>query len=415
MKKILTNKLYMTTLISDNLSNFGDILFYLALMSYVLQIPETKLAVALIGISEMLPVMLGSFLGYLADRYPKKVFGILATQFFRVLLYMVLGLLLGFSPQLWIVIVAILVNLVSDMSGFFENALFRPLSLRLVSDEDRPQAMGLSASISATSRIVFNSAGAILLTWFTYQEVAFINAGTFLLAALIMLSIKKALEALFLEKPLQLPKTSSDENQKPSFIHSFKQGLKELFAIPALKESMIIAPLLNAVGVGVPMLYLLILNDHPKSILISQSASIAGLSIAMSLGTIVGGLAVDILFKKMPLKRIFLLGIVLSLLIYLAMLFQQTLLILLCLFGISVGSGALNPRISALVYNHVAEESLGIVFNGMVTYFSLGMVVFQLILSGLIVVLPVNLILWILMSLCLFLFIYTMTIKSVEV
>lgn len=415
MKKILSNKLYMTTLISDNISNFGDILFYLALMSYVLQIPETKLAVALIGISEMIPVMLGSFLGYLADRYSKKVFGILASQFFRVALYALLGLLLGFKPQLWIVLVAILVNLCSDISGFFENALFRPVSLRLVSDEERPQAMGLSSSIAATGRIIFNSAGAFLLTWFSYQAISFINAITFLLAALIILAIKSRLEALFIQRPFELSIKSSEKGEKHRFIQSFKEGLKELFAIPALKESMIIAPLLNAVGVGVSILYILILNDYPKAIIVSQPFSIAALSIAMSLGTILGGLTVDLVFKKMTLKPIFQISIVLSILVYLAMIVQNTALVLLCIFIISVTSGALNPKISALVYNHVAEENLGVVFNGMVTYFSLGMVVFQFILSGLVVLLPLTYIFWFLILLCSLLFLYTMTIESVEV
>ena len=188
-----------------------------------------------------------------------------------------------------------------------------------------------------------------------------------------------------------------------------------MFAIPALKESIIIAPLLNAVGIGVSILYILILNDYPKAIIVSQPFSIAALSIAMSLGTILGGLTVDLVFQKMTLKPIFQISIVLSILVYLAMIVQNTFLVLLCIFIISVTSGALNPKISALVYNHVAEENLGVVFNGMVTYFSLGMVVFQFILSGLVVFLPLTYILWLLILLCGLLFLYTMTIKSVEV
>ncbi|AXJ12751.1 hypothetical protein [Streptococcus pluranimalium] len=254
-----------------------------------------------------------------------------------------------------------------------------------------------------------------LLTWFSYQAIAFINAITFLLAALIILAIKSRLEDLFIQKPLELPTKSSEKGEKHHFLQSFKEGLKELFAIPALKESIIIAPLLNAVGIGVSILYILILNDYPKAIIVSQPFSIAALSIAMSLGTILGGLTVDLVFQKMTLKPIFQISIVLSILVYLAMLLQNTALVLLCIFIISVTSGALNPKISALVYNHVAEENLGVVFNGMVTYFSLGMVVFQFILSGLVVFLPLTYILWLLILLCGLLFLYTMTIKSVEV
>lgn len=296
MKRILNNKLYMMTLISDNISNFGDIIFYLALLSYVLQIPETKLAVALIGISEMVPVILGTFLGYLADRYSKKVDGILATQFFRAILYIVLGLLLGLTPSFGIVLLAILINLFSDMSGIYENALFYPVSLRLVRDEDRAQAMGLSTALSQTGRIIFNSVGAVLLTWFTYQEVAFINAATFVIAAVFLLMIRNTLSALFSKRPLQAEKQRHQSNLTKDFLYSLRMVVKELFRIPILKDSMIVAPLLNAIGSGVSVLYLLMLKEHPESIFISYSISIAALSVALGLGNILGSLTVNLFF-----------------------------------------------------------------------------------------------------------------------
>jgi hypothetical protein len=42
MKKLLKNKLFMTMFASDMLSNFGDVMYYLALMSYVLQLPDAR-------------------------------------------------------------------------------------------------------------------------------------------------------------------------------------------------------------------------------------------------------------------------------------------------------------------------------------------------------------------------------------
>lgn len=44
MKNLLKNKLFLTLFASDLLSNFGDVLYYLALMSYVLQLPDARLA-----------------------------------------------------------------------------------------------------------------------------------------------------------------------------------------------------------------------------------------------------------------------------------------------------------------------------------------------------------------------------------
>ena len=44
---------------SDMLSNFGDVMYYLALMAYVLQLPDPKLAIALVSVSETLPILTG--------------------------------------------------------------------------------------------------------------------------------------------------------------------------------------------------------------------------------------------------------------------------------------------------------------------------------------------------------------------
>lgn len=50
MKNLLKNKLFLTLFASDLLSNFGDVLYYLALMSYVLQLPDARLAIAIVSL-----------------------------------------------------------------------------------------------------------------------------------------------------------------------------------------------------------------------------------------------------------------------------------------------------------------------------------------------------------------------------
>lgn len=55
MKSILKNKLFLATFAADMLSNFGDVLYYLALMNYVLLLPEAKFAISLVTLSESLP------------------------------------------------------------------------------------------------------------------------------------------------------------------------------------------------------------------------------------------------------------------------------------------------------------------------------------------------------------------------
>ena len=67
MKKILKNATYLWVLTADMLSNFGDVVYYLALMNYVLLVPNSRLALAIVTFSEIYHSFMGLFTGYLAD------------------------------------------------------------------------------------------------------------------------------------------------------------------------------------------------------------------------------------------------------------------------------------------------------------------------------------------------------------
>lgn len=204
MRKLLKNRLFMIGFASDMLSNFGDVMYYLALMAYVLQLPDPKLAIALVSVSETLPILTGFVMGYWADRTPDKVKTILQTLLFRVFLYVLVGFVMGFEPGLWVVLVASVINFLSDISGQYENGLFTPLSLRIVSDEDRSDSIAFRQAVASILNIGFQSVGAVLVSLMTYQALAFVNAATFALSALILFTIRSSLQKLLLERPIQL-------------------------------------------------------------------------------------------------------------------------------------------------------------------------------------------------------------------
>ena len=97
MRKIISNRLYMTVFSVDMLSNFGDTVYYLALMDYVLRLKETQLALSLVTLSETLPIFTLLFAGVWADKTKNKVDTIIATQWIRALLYVVVGLVMAFN------------------------------------------------------------------------------------------------------------------------------------------------------------------------------------------------------------------------------------------------------------------------------------------------------------------------------
>ncbi|WP_232022263.1 hypothetical protein [Streptococcus dysgalactiae] len=67
-------------------------MYYLALMAYVLQLPDAKLGISIVGLSEALPYLTGFIMGYWADKTVHKVKTIIQTLLFRVGLYVIVGI-----------------------------------------------------------------------------------------------------------------------------------------------------------------------------------------------------------------------------------------------------------------------------------------------------------------------------------
>lgn len=52
----------MKVLVSDLISNFGDTLYFIALMTYVTEIKSSNLAISIVNISETIPILFTIFL-----------------------------------------------------------------------------------------------------------------------------------------------------------------------------------------------------------------------------------------------------------------------------------------------------------------------------------------------------------------
>lgn len=186
MKNILKNRPFLWVLTADMLSNLGDMVYYLALLNYVLLVPNHRLALAIVTFSELFPSFMGLVTGYLADRTADKLGTIKLTLIFRVLLYALIGFFMGFEPALWIVVVAAVFNVFSDFAGFYENGLYTPLSLRVVPNAEREAYSAFRQTVTSSLNIGFQALSAILVGFLSYRQLGFLNAGTFLLALIIM-------------------------------------------------------------------------------------------------------------------------------------------------------------------------------------------------------------------------------------
>ncbi|WP_049507227.1 MFS transporter [Streptococcus anginosus] len=386
MKRILQNKLFMGTFVSDMLSNFGDVLYYLALMNYVLLLPEAKFAISLVTLSESLPFLTMIFMGMWGDRTKKKVDTILVTLLFRTGLYLLIGLAMGFQPALWVVILAVLVNLLSDLAGQYEDALHIPLSLRIIPMEDREAMYAFRQGASSILKILFQSSGAILAGLMSYQHLAFFNAGTFVVSALIMLILRPSLNNLLKDNPIH----SSVENREEErhFIkntwNSLQQSYQTVQNISILKTSIFTIAGLNAVFAAENALLLLNMKENPSFAFINPATTIATVTVVTLIGNILGSVLVTTLLKKVSMEFLLKISVFMPPALFIGFLLHSIYIIFLVNFLTMVIVGIFQPKMNAFVISSLPEERLATISAGISSFSTLGLVLCQMLVAVLV-------------------------------
>lgn len=386
MKRILQNKLFMGTFVSDMLSNFGDVLYYLALVNYVLLLPEAKFAISLVTLSESLPFLTMIFMGMWGDRTKKKVDTILVTLLFRTGLYLLIGLAMGFQPALWVVILAVLVNLLSDLAGQYEDALHIPLSLRIIPMEDREAMYAFRQGASSILKILFQSSGAILAGLMSYQHLAFFNAGTFVVSALIMLILRPSLNNLLKDNPIH----SSVENREEErhFIkntwNSLQQSYQTVQNISILKTSIFTIAGLNAVFAAENALLLLNMKENPSFAFINPATTIATVTVVTLIGNILGSVLVTTLLKKVSMEFLLKISVFMPPALFIGFLLHSIYIIFLVNFLTMVIVGIFQPKMNAFVISSLPEERLATISAGISSFSTLGLVLCQMLVAVLV-------------------------------
>ena len=389
MRKILKNKLYLKVLVSDLISNFGDTLYFIALMTYVTEIKDSNLAISIVNISETLPILFTIFFGIIADKTLNKVKMIIKTLWLRVLLYLLVAVAMNFKPSIMIVIIASLVNLVADTLGQFENGLFYPISNRIVKKSDREETMAFRQTVVSTMNIVNQSLGAFLITFFSFSHLAFINSLTFAISLLIMLAIKNQINSYY-DETISTSKISQFDF-KASFSEitsNLKLSINHLFSIGNMKEALLVIPILNGSLAILTPLVVVDLSKDSNLTIINSAITLLGISTVS--GGILGGTLILISkkFKSLSIGTLLKMNLTTVLLSFVAFYFQNIYLIILSSFLSSVLVSALNPKMGTIIFNNIDETKLATIFGGMVTYFQIGDIVSRLLFSTLVIYLP---------------------------
>ncbi|HFU4202568.1 TPA: MFS transporter [Streptococcus suis] len=388
MKKLIHNKLFLSSFVADLISNFGDTLYYLALMNYVLFLPDTKFALAMITASETLPILAGLFIGIWADKTKNKLDTILATLIVRVGLYALVGFLMGFAPALWVVAIVCMVNFLSDLAGQYENGLYLPVSLRVVAAEDRESAMAFKMTVKSLLQIAFQASGAILIGFMSYQNLAFFNAGTFLASLAIMMILRPALAKLLKENPIQQAEQVETET---GMIKSMRQSLKDSYQaiqdIPVLKASIITIASLNAIFTALSPLVILNMKEFSDFVIANAGTTVALISILFSVGSILGSSIGMALFKNVSLINLLKFSTLMPVILFAGFFLHNIYMVLAVIFATAMTLGVFNPKMNALVLNELPEDKLATVGGGIDSFCQIGMVAGQALVAFMVTVL----------------------------
>ncbi|KUP40343.1 MFS transporter [Bacillus halotolerans] len=212
------NKGLMTLLASQTISSLGDWLHILAVLTLAaFQLDASSLDMSFLMMSYALPVIvLGPVSGVLADRFDRKMIMFL-SEIGRTLTV----ISCVYVSELWQLYV--LLSLQSCFSSLFSPSKNGKLK-ELTSEAFLQQAVSISSIIDNTAKIFGPALGGIMVAAVSIHSVFFINAGAFLLSAVI----------LFLLPRDAFQQTSNTPQDKTSALASIKEGFLFMKQTPLL-------------------------------------------------------------------------------------------------------------------------------------------------------------------------------------
>lgn len=338
MNIFLKNKNYRKFTLASWLSGAGNILFYLALMTYASKLKNYSLALSLIAITESLPDLIQSLSGYLADRTHNKYRVIVWLAVIRFALYMLVGLLFVTNIAGWnLVLMVIGLNFVSDLSGMYSGGLQTPLIVGLVGENEMAEAQGFTSGVSQLITLIAQFVGSGLLLFMSYSELAIVNALTFLAAGLLYANIGASVRK---QQPGQKEEVN-DQNFFATISSSFKQVRK---AHGLLTIVLVVAMLNGLLSSVEPLISIVIAGD--KSMLIgSYSFTIALLGAAAAIGLALGSAVGTRLLKNTSLFQLSLLSTISSAIMAVVILDKSSILCLILMTTLGFLAGTSSPKL----------------------------------------------------------------------
>ena len=357
MNIYLKNKGYRTLTNASLLNAIGNSLYNIVFIVYASTLPFNTLAVSLASMAIFIPSFFQPFVGYLADKTTKKLRWNVLSRVIQAMLFILLAVLILLEPNFSLFIILLLINVLGDCFGFFSSALQLPFVKHLIPETDLREAMGFQNALQTLVQLIFQGIGALFIVKLNYNFSLFavINAITFVLAALIIISRYPLLSKI----NIQVEEITS--HLSSSFKHDFKETFHLLWKNPFLKMIVIFAVLINLLGSSTDGLLNISLLSRENLWVNNLPNTLALVGISTSIGLLLGSLLTKDFFKNVSSLTLISLILLNTLLLPIIVLVIKSKFILFgLLFTLGYLLGKINPRISAYIISEVPQDKLGL-------------------------------------------------------
>ncbi len=360
-KKLWSDKGYIKLIIANVISAFGSSIDNIAFTWLVYELTADPVWIAVIAGASLFPMLvMQSFIAVWVERQNKKIIMMLADLSGAIIMVLVAVLYLSnlLSPVLLLIIT--LVNATVETIRTPAGVAFVP---HILSKENYETGVGLNQSSSQIATVVGLALTGFIVATLGIYFAFIIDAVTFVLSFFIISMIKHKEE-----------KAEKRAKEKGRFIREYKEGFKTFFSIKKIFYVCMLAIIINFLSAAINTYAALFIGDY-----LSLSVDIyAYASVALTVGTVIGGLLAPIVCDKISSKKVFALsgffmaGIyavwVLSTMILIVPIKISVVLGICILFGIS--SGVLSVNVSTSFMKAVPKEYLARIagiFNSLAT------------------------------------------------
>lgn len=378
MQALKKSRIFRYLFASNFVSGFGDSIYYIALLTYASQFPNSNLAIMLVTMSETIPGLLYIFTGSIADSTKNKTQKMIHLAIYRGIFYLIVGFIIGFQPSMMILSGIVLINFFSDICGKYASSLNTPFIPNIVEKEDIEAASGLQQAVSQFVSIIAQFVGATLLSIFSYQFIAWINSGTFLFVAVIIWCIRGALKTTE-EKYLPV---SNEKLTAKQWGAALLASLKELMTNKPLATAVLQFTLVNFFLAALTPLFNIWMSAHPELQIRDFPLTIAIFQGLASVFLIIGNLSGSVFFKKATLATLAKQCLLLVLLFAIGIFTTQVWLVFLAMGLICMVVGTASPKFSTIIYTSVATEKLATISGAANTLLSAAVPLSSLLFLG---------------------------------